>query len=198
MQGEQVVLTDMLQCRERRAQIQDTFIEQYHCPVISFCMNIPGPVKTNEQIRTAFDSGKNTLLLKLEQAQADIKNSIEIHEKTGDELLLAIDCPAEKIQKISQLRLKKHNPIGRLFDMDVIDTDGQKLSRPSYRKCIICGCQAQECARTRNHTVEEMQAKIEEMLGKKGDFKMLVCDYIVEQIDGDYAHLEELIFRMKS
>ena len=46
MQGEQVVLTDMLQCRERRAQIQDTFIEQYHCPVISFCMNIPGPVKT--------------------------------------------------------------------------------------------------------------------------------------------------------
>ena len=33
MQGEQVVLTDMLQCRERRAQIQDTFIEQYHCPV---------------------------------------------------------------------------------------------------------------------------------------------------------------------
>ena len=24
---------------------------------------------------------------------------------------------------------------------------------------------------------------------KKGDFKMLVCDYIVEQIDGDYAHL---------
>lgn len=27
MQGEQVVLTDMLQCREQRAQIQDTFIE---------------------------------------------------------------------------------------------------------------------------------------------------------------------------
>lgn len=95
----------------RRAQIQDTFIEQYHCPVISFCINIPGPVKTNEQIRTAFDSGKNTLLLKLEQAETDIKNSIEIHEKTGDELLLAIDCPAEK-SKISQLRLKKHIRLG--------------------------------------------------------------------------------------
>ena len=107
MQGEQVVLTDMLQCRERRAQIQDTFIEQYHCPVISFCMNIPGPVKTNEQIRTAFDSGKNTLLLKLEQAEADIKNSIEIHEKTGDELTVR-----QKKSKISQLRLKKHIRLG--------------------------------------------------------------------------------------
>ena len=140
MQGEQVVLTDMLQCRERRAQIQDTFIEQYHCPVISFCMNIPGPVKTNEQIRTAFDS--------------------------GDELLLAIDCPAEKIKNLTT-EIEETHPIGRLFDIDVIDTDGQKLSRPSYRKCIICGCQAQECARTRKHTVEEMQAKIEEMLEKR-------------------------------
>lgn len=166
MQGEQVVLTDMLQCRERRAQIQDTFIEQYHCPVISFCINIPGPVKTNEQIRTAFDSGKNTLLLKLEQAEADIKNSIEIHEKTGDELLLAIDCPAEKIKNLTT-EIEETHPIGRLFDIDVIDTDGQKLSRLSYRKCIICGCQAQECARTRKHTVEEMPAKIEEMLEKR-------------------------------
>ena len=126
-------------------------------------MNIPGPVKTNEQIRTAFDSGKNTLLLKLEQAEADIKNSVEIHEKTGDELLLSIDCPAEKIKDITT-EIEETHPIGRLFDMDVIDTDGQKLSRNTYRKCIICGCQAQECARTRKHSVEEMQAKIEEML----------------------------------
>lgn len=166
MQGEQVILTDMLLCRERRAQIQDTFLSQYHCPVISFCMNIPGPVKTNEQIRAAFESGKTALLTRLEQTSAEIKNSLEIHEKTGDELLLAVDCPAEKIKDLTT-EIEETHPIGRLFDMDVIDTDGQKLSRPSYRKCIICGCQAQECARTRKHTVEEMQAKIEEMLEKR-------------------------------
>lgn len=169
MQGEQVILTDMLLCRERRAQIQDTFLSQYHCPVISFCMNIPGPVKTNEQIHAAFESGKTALLTRLEQTSAEIKNCLEIHEKTGDELLLAVDCPAEKIKDLTT-EIEETHPIGRLFDMDVIDTDGQKLSRPSYRKCIICGCQAQECARTRKHTVEEMQAKIEEML-KKGDLK---------------------------
>lgn len=169
MQGEQVILTDMLLCRERRAQIQDTFLSQYHCPVISFCMSIPGPVKTNEQIHAAFESGKTALLTRLEQTSAEIKNCLEIHEKTGDELLLAVDCPAEKIKDLTT-EIEETHPIGRLFDMDVIDTDGQKLSRPSYRKCIICGCQAQECARTRKHTVEEMQAKIEEML-KKGDLK---------------------------
>ena len=163
MQGEQVILTDMLLCRERRAQIQDTFLTQYHCPVISFCMNIPGPVKTNEPIRAAFASGKHALLAKLESTQAKIKNLLEIHEKTGDELLLAVDYPAKKIKDLTT-DIEETHPVGRLFDLDVIDINGQKLSRPSFRKCIICGCQAQECARTRKHSVNEMQAKIEEML----------------------------------
>ena len=60
--------------------------------------------------------------------------------------------------------IEETHPVGRLFDLDVIDINGQKLSRPSFRKCIICGCQAQECARTRKHSVNEMQSKIEEML----------------------------------
>ena len=35
MQGEQVILTDMLLCRERRAQIQDTFLSQYQAVNLS-------------------------------------------------------------------------------------------------------------------------------------------------------------------
>lgn len=166
MIGEEVVLTDMLMCRERRAHIQNSLIEKYHCPVISFCMNIPGPVKTNEQIRTAFNSGKKLLLATLSNHNAEIKEAFEIHEKTGDEILLAVSHPAEKIKELTT-EIEENHPFGRLFDMDVINTDGMKLSRGSYRKCIICGCQAQECARTRKHTVAEMQEKIEEMLGRE-------------------------------
>ena len=44
MKGQKVVLTDMLACRERRVNIQNEYIQRYHCPVISFCMNIPGPI----------------------------------------------------------------------------------------------------------------------------------------------------------
>lgn len=88
---------------------------------------------------------------------------MEIHEKTGDELLLAVDYPAKKIKDLTT-DIEETHPVGRLFDLDVIDINGQKLSRPSFRKCIICRCQAQECARTRKHSVNEMQAKIEEML----------------------------------
>ena len=50
MNGENVNLEDMLNWREERVNIQNIFLSQYHCPVISFCMNIPGPIKTNEDI----------------------------------------------------------------------------------------------------------------------------------------------------
>ena len=49
MEGHEVVLTDMLACRERRVNTQNAYIQKYHCPVISFCMNIPGPIKTNQK-----------------------------------------------------------------------------------------------------------------------------------------------------
>ena len=58
------------------------------------------------------------------------------------------------------------HPLGRIFDIDVIDTDGTKLSRDSFRKCILCDCQAQECARSRRHSVDEMFQAITELIHK--------------------------------
>ena len=59
MQGQEVTITDMMFCRDRRVQIQNEFIEKYQKPVISFCMNIPGPIKTTPLIRKGFEAGKD-------------------------------------------------------------------------------------------------------------------------------------------
>lgn len=48
MNGINVTITDMMNCRDRRVSIQNELISKYDKPVLSFCMNIPGPVKTNE------------------------------------------------------------------------------------------------------------------------------------------------------
>lgn len=157
----EVCLFEMLDCRERRSQIQNTLLNTYHCPVISFSMNIPGPIKTNQEIQAAFLCGKEALLKEIREFLAD--EPVEFHEKTGDELLAAVRLPGEQLKKITT-SIEDTHPFGRLFDMDVIDTDGQKLSRSTFRKCMICGCQAQECARMRRHSVKEMQAKTEEIL----------------------------------
>ena len=164
MQGQEVTITDMMFCRDRRVQIQNEFIEKYQKPVISFCMNIPGPIKTTPLIRKGFEAGKDALLHALSAANMEVLESRVFHDITGDEMLLCVDAPAEKIKDLTQ-QIEESHPYGRLFDMDVIGTDGMKLSRPSYRKCLICDCQAQECARSRRHSISEMQDKIEEILG---------------------------------
>ena len=164
MQGQEVTITDMMFCRDRRVQIQNEFIEKYQKPVISFCMNIPGPIKTTPLIRKGFEAGKDALLHALSAANMEVLESRVFHDITGDEMLLCVDAPAKKIKDLTQ-QIEESHPYGRLFDMDVIGTDGMKLSRPSYRKCLICECQAQECARARRHSISEMQDKIEEILG---------------------------------
>ncbi|MDY2627166.1 MAG: citrate lyase holo-[acyl-carrier protein] synthase [Lachnospiraceae bacterium] len=163
MEGTEVVLTDMLLCRERRVNIQNQFIQSYSCPVLSFCMNIPGPVKTSRRIRKAFEQGKEALFDAFSAQNTVIHDRVEIHEKTGDELIMAVDCQAALLKRITS-EIEETHEFGRLFDMDVIDADGTKLSRNTFRKCLICDCQAQECARTRKHSIEEMQKRIEEML----------------------------------
>ena len=39
MQGQEVTITDMMYCRDRRVQIQNEFIKKYQKPVISFSTN---------------------------------------------------------------------------------------------------------------------------------------------------------------
>lgn len=157
-----VDLKEMMSCRERRAQLQAEFLEKYHVPILSFCLNIPGPVKTNGQLAKVFDAGKIEIMNILRLEKISMRDFIEFHENTGDELLYALDVDAE-VLKGWMYEVEENHPLGRLFDIDIIGTDGNKLSRSQFRKCLLCDCQAQECARSRKHSVAEMQDKIAEM-----------------------------------
>lgn len=159
-----VTIRDMMECREVRAFLQKQYIDEYAAPVISFCMNIPGPVKTNDNILHGFESGKAAILSALSSENINVNATTEIHEKTGDELILSASATAEQLKDIAT-EIEESHPFGRLFDIDILNVDGQKLSRSTFRKCILCDRQAQECARSRRHTVDEMFVKINEMLG---------------------------------
>ena len=164
MTDNEINLSQMLSRREARANEQKNFLEKFHAPLISFSMNIPGPIKTNEKIRRAFDEGKNLILESLSKINAGVNDFIEIHEDTGDELLISVDSAAPEKLKDFAIKIENENKFGRLFDIDIIDSNGKKLSRENFRKCLICGRQAQECARSRTHTVKEMQDAIEKLL----------------------------------
>lgn len=163
MNGTEVTLNDMLRCREKRAALQQTVQERYHNTLISFCLNIPGPIKTNEALYKLYSDGVLEINRALQQADIEVLARHETLAATGDEMLLCVDADAPFCKQLMQ-HIEETHPLGRLFDIDVLDSSGQKLSRSQYRTCLICGNQAQLCARTRRHTVAEMQAKIEEML----------------------------------
>ena len=52
-----VELSQMLDARERRGQRQQELLTQYHLPLVSFTMNIAGPVKNSPSIRRGFAFG---------------------------------------------------------------------------------------------------------------------------------------------
>lgn len=166
-----VSIQDMMHCRERRARFQDSLLKSYQSPVISFCMNIPGPVKTNPDIRQAFEQGYQAIKHVLLTHHVFIQNEILIHKFTGDEYILSVDSDAHEVKKW-MCNIEDTHPLGRIFDIDVLDSDGTKLSRDTFRKCILCDCQAQECARSRKHSVDEMFQAITDLIRKNQIFSI--------------------------
>lgn len=59
--------------------------------------------------------------------------------------------------KSAAARLEEEHPIGRLIDIDVTDTMGERsLIRGAMRRCFLCGEPAFVCSRRGTHTREEL------------------------------------------
>lgn len=162
-----VELSQMLLARERRAARQRELLIRYHCPVIWFTMNIAGPVKTNPLIRRGFEMGCSLLEEQLTRMKVFWLYREQCHEATGSEACYVVDLPSAELKRMTT-ELEEYDDLGRLFDMDVLDPDGIKLDRETLglgqRRCLLCGGPARACARSRAHTVEELQGKTQEIL----------------------------------
>ena len=163
----EVTLPEMLEARERRAARQQVLLSAYGKTMICFTMNIAGPVKNNSLIRRGYALGKRLLRQQLGVAGVPVTYFEEIQEKTGNEAIFLLDADPLAVKAIT-VEIEDQPAVGRLFDMDVLCPDGKKVDRQelglSGRKCLICGAPAQACARSRTHTVAELQEKTWEIL----------------------------------
>ena len=154
-----VTLEEILCARDARAAAQRRLLRTYRLPLVSFTMNIAGPVKFSPLIELAFDAGLEALRTALGQpVAAEI-----IRPATGCEALLVYDRPAAEL-KAACLKLETAAPVGRLYDFDVLDAEGKKLSRPCQRTCLICGAPVTACSRSRAHGLEAVTARTDEIL----------------------------------
>ncbi len=143
----EVTLEEVLNNREKRVLRQTELIRLYERPVLSCTLNIPGAMKQTPLIDFVFrqtmddvrDAFKEAILVEERQC-----------ERTGPEAFFVMDASAQDIKEIA-VALENRDPIGRLLDLDVIDKDGRKRSRPESRPCLICGGPVTVCSRSRAH-----------------------------------------------
>lgn len=161
----QVSLPEILAAREQRAQTQQRLIRQFGKTLLCFTMNIAGPVKYNEQIHWGFDLGNRWLTLQL--SDLTVLHSSEVIAPTGCEAYYVIDAPADLVKKRA-IQIEDSAPVARLFDLDVLDSSGNKLERADFgfppRKCLLCDQPAHLCGRSRAHSVDQLQRETEKLL----------------------------------
>ena len=149
----------LLEAREWRVQRQKELLEQYRKPLICFTMNIAGPEKFNSLIERGFSLGCDRL-----RAQIPSIVHREVHSPaTGCVGFFVADAPAAEVKSLC-VQLEESSPLGRLFDLDVLDASGRKLERKQPRRCLLCEQDARICARNRNHGLEAVIQKTNAVL----------------------------------
>ncbi len=165
----QVTLEQILSSREERVEIQRSLLCVHKCPVIVFTMNIAGPVKNSPLIKRAFFEGTKSLLGKI-PSEKIISKEVFLKD-TGCEMFVATDENPQILKRIC-VEIEETHPLGRIFDMDVTDTHGVKLSREKERGCIVCSSPGRYCSARRIHSAEEVWNATKKIM----DTYFLKCD----------------------
>lgn len=149
----------MLAARETRVQRQEQMLRDCSC-LVCFTMNIAGPYKISDIIKQAYTEGLAKLLHLFDVNNIKITKTEQFFETTGVESYIALQEEPLAVKRIT-VQIEDNFELGRLFDIDVIKPDGEKVSRADIgmpgRNCMICGSIGSGCARSRRHTVDELQ-----------------------------------------
>lgn len=158
-----ITLPELLEARERRSARQRALLARFGRPLICFTLNIAGPEKNSPLITEGFRLGSRLLLDQLSALGIPLLHREERDLPTGWEGYYVADAPAGRLKELSTA-LEDSLPVGRLFDMDVLDTDGRKASRATPRPCLLCHRPAALCGRSRAHSLEALQQRTRELL----------------------------------
>jgi len=158
----------MLDARERRAAIQYDMLQalQPSSPdekstgcLVCLTLNIAGEIKRTPMTRMLFDRG----IAAFNALGLTVLQEHQIDEATGSEAFWLVRDDAKEV-KAQLEKVEESLPAARLFDFDVLIPGGEKLSRATPRRCLVCDAPAAECARSRAHGLDAIKAATNRLL----------------------------------
>ncbi len=156
MKTREITLEEVLDQREERMYaIQKVQADYPDHSVISYQLNIPGPLKNNAQLLYAFEEGLKQI--------PDAELIVDWRENlTGPEAILIHPKDAQAT-KLDMIQIEDRFPLGRLFDLDVAGADRKALDI-APRQCLLCEEPAHMCSRSRKHGLDEVLEKMYAMI----------------------------------
>ena len=165
----EITLDALLHSRDERHALQQQLIQQHPGGTL-LCLTVvmPGSVKRNLYSVVTAQAALTALLDRLGE---HIKATRARDLATGYEAYLITDLPALEAKRVT-CEIEDSHPLGRLFDIDVMDSDGVPIGRQAVggepRRCLLCDHESRWCMRNHSHSQEELMAHI----------KMVVEDYV--------------------
>lgn len=172
-------LEEILAARDARHSIQMQLLKEYPDKAL-ICLTVvmPGERKCNRMTKTIGDAACKAIKEKFGSSlllprQSILPDNPRI-SKTGYEAFFLVSGTIPEVKNAS-VYIEETHPLGRLFDIDVIGSDGVPVSRSLLkagpRKCLLCDNEARLCLRMHTHTHRELLEKIGETVAawEKGE-----------------------------
>lgn len=156
-----ITLEQLLEARDRRRRMQIDLLDNHPgCTLLVLTVNIPGSEKRTSASVAIGAAGVKELLTAIgpELVTFNVRDL-----QTGYEAYFVTKIPPSEAKRMA-VEIEDTHPLGRIFDIDVMQTgglpiSGETIGRPA-RKCLICGRPARECMRSRRHSVGELLVEI--------------------------------------
>lgn len=160
-----MTLAELLASRDARQKFQKKLLADHPMlSLVSLTIVMPGSEKRNENALRVADAAVKALASAFGDSMVQC---VERDLNTGYEAFMLVDLPVVEVKKLACFVENSH-PLGRLFDVDVIGSDGIPVSRQSIgmppRKCLVCDNDARICMRLRSHPAEELEKKINNLI----------------------------------
>ena len=174
-----VTLQEVLDFREDRKKRQEELLARF-CPgtrnsealgqaaLVSLSLNIPGEYKHFPWALRAFRAEMDFYSRLLRSEDIAVLHEERIEEKRGYTGLMVAGETGERLKRLGTWTEERHD-LGRLFDIDVFNGQGEKISRRDGggpgRACLICGGDPFCCARSHAHSREELTRAVLSIMG---------------------------------